>query len=84
MDRHPTEGGKQYNEKEIQAYFESSGGEGIKKKSNSLYGRREVTADDFKIMHVLGKGAFGTVLLVEEKDTNIWFAMKVLKKSQIL
>jgi serine/threonine protein kinase len=33
---------------------------------------------------VLGAGAFGTVLLVEEKKTKEWFAMKVIKKEVII
>ena len=32
----------------------------------------------------MGAGAFGTVVLVEEKETNEWFAMKVIKKEVII
>lgn len=32
----------------------------------------------------MGAGAFGTVLLVEEKKTGEWFAMKVIKKDIII
>ena len=48
-----------------------------------------VTLDDFNMVKVLGRGAFGKVLLVEKKDTRQMYAMKsiqkdiVIKKSQI-
>lgn len=45
---------------------------------------KEVTLDDFNILKVLGAGAFGTVLLVEEKCTKAWYAMKVIKKDVIV
>ena len=43
-----------------------------------------MTLDDFTILKVLGAGAFGTVLLAEEKKTKIWYAMKVIKKDIII
>jgi len=33
---------------------------------------------------VLGKGAFGTVMLVEKKDTGEWFAMKTIRKDDVI
>ena len=41
---------------------------------------KTVSLEDFDILKVLGAGAFGTVLLVEEKKSKEWFAMKVIKK----
>lgn len=32
----------------------------------------------------LGKGSFGSVYLVEKKNTNFIYAMKVLEKSKVL
>ena len=33
---------------------------------------------------MIGKGSFGEVFLVEKKDTKVKYAMKVLKKSQLI
>jgi hypothetical protein len=41
------------------------------------------TMDDFKLLKVIGKGAFGKVYLVREKDSSHLFALKVLKKVDI-
>ena len=40
--------------------------------------------DSFKILKVIGRGSFGKVFLVEKKDTKDLFAMKVLKKENII
>ena len=41
-------------------------------------------AADFKIISVIGKGSFGKVFLVRQVRTNKTFAMKVLKKENIV
>ena len=41
-------------------------------------------AADFKIIRVIGKGSFGKVFLVRQVRTNKTFAMKVLKKENIV
>lgn len=39
-----------------------------------------VTQDDFMLLKLLGKGAYGKVVLVKKKDTGRIYAMKVIKK----
>jgi len=38
----------------------------------------------FNVIERLGKGSFGSVYLVEKKDTNSIYAMKVLEKQKVL
>jgi hypothetical protein len=45
---------------------------------------RKVGLDDFDLMSVIGKGSFGKVFSVRKKDTGKVYAMKVLKKEEIL
>ena len=40
--------------------------------------------DDFKIIKVIGRGSFGKVYMVEKKSDGKIFAMKTLKKDQVL
>ncbi|KAJ2700432.1 cAMP-dependent protein kinase catalytic subunit [Coemansia sp. IMI 203386] len=42
------------------------------------------TLDDFKLLHTLGTGTFGRVFLCQSKITQRFFAMKVLRKSQVV
>ncbi|CAN1274048.1 Serine/threonine-protein kinase 38-like [Linum perenne] len=46
--------------------------------------RRKVGIDDFEQLTVIGKGAFGEVRLCQAKGTGEIFAMKKLKKSEML
>lgn len=43
-----------------------------------------VTKKDFKMISVIGKGSYGKVLLVKKNDTGELYALKVLKKQEIL
>ena len=36
------------------------------------------------MLKVLGRGAFGKVMLVEKKDSKEWFAMKTIKKDDVI
>jgi serum/glucocorticoid-regulated kinase 2 len=60
----------------------------VRKTTRTLYSRNnlkeEVTINDFVPKIVLGKGAFGTVLLVEKKNTKELFAMKSINKDDIV
>jgi serine/threonine protein kinase len=41
---------------------------------------KQVSMNDFSLISVIGKGAYGKVLLVRKEDTQELFAMKILKK----
>ena len=43
-----------------------------------------VSKKDFQMLSVIGKGSYGKVLLVKKNDTGELYALKVLKKSEIL
>jgi classical protein kinase C/novel protein kinase C epsilon type len=47
-------------------------------------GAKSVGLDDFTFLAVLGKGNFGKVMLAQEKHTNKYYAIKVIKKEFIL
>jgi len=42
--------------------------------------KKGVTINDFVLMKVLGRGAFGKVMLVEEKATKKIYALKSIRK----
>jgi RAC serine/threonine-protein kinase len=44
---------------------------------------RKVTMEDFQLMTVLGRGAFGKVVLCREQDSGTMYAMKILKKAMV-
>eukprot|EP00249_Psilotum_nudum_P011036 c22930_g1_i1 orf=524-2239(+) len=46
--------------------------------------RHKICADDFEPLTIIGRGAFGEVRLCREKSTGHIFAMKKLKKSEML
>ncbi|KAJ3346407.1 Serine/threonine kinase [Kappamyces sp. JEL0680] len=48
------------------------------------HGTKGVGLDDFTFLAVLGKGNFGKVMLAQEKFTNNYYGIKVLKKEFIL
>ena len=66
---------------------ESKEKDDARKKTRTLWARekgKEVTVEDFTVLKVLGRGAFGKVMLVEKKDTQELFAMKTIKKVDII
>ena len=44
----------------------------------------DLCIDDFELLKVLGKGAFGKVMLAQKKDNKKIYAIKVLKKQEII
>lgn len=46
--------------------------------------RRKLTYNDFSQLKIIGKGAFGEVRLVQKKDTGHIYAMKILRKKDML
>ncbi|KAH6914884.1 AGC/NDR protein kinase [Coprinopsis sp. MPI-PUGE-AT-0042] len=55
------------------------------KESNFLRLRRtKIGLNDFRTVKVIGKGAFGEVRLVQKADTGKIYAMKLLKKEEML
>jgi len=59
----------------------------IKGLADSFYRTSPISApklDSFKMVKVIGKGSFGKVFLVREKKTAEMFALKVLKKDNII
>jgi len=45
---------------------------------------QKLTIDDFELLKVIGKGSFGKVMQVRKKDSGKIYAMKVLKKQQLV
>ncbi|KAH7128853.1 kinase-like domain-containing protein [Dactylonectria macrodidyma] len=42
----------------------------------------EISLNDFRLMEVVGRGAFGKVRIVKRKDTNLSFALKYIRKDE--
>lgn len=54
-------------------------------KSESLRARRQrVSVDDFELLKIIGRGAFGEVRLCRERTTRSVFAMKTMRKAQLV
>ncbi|KAK0729028.1 kinase-like domain-containing protein [Apiosordaria backusii] len=52
--------------------------------SEAIPPRSKMTAEDFEPLKCLGKGTYGTVLLVKEKTTGRLFAQKQFKKASLI
>lgn len=44
----------------------------------------EVNLNHFRLLRVVGKGAFGKVRIVERKDTGLTFALKYIRKDEVI
>ena len=54
------------------------------KEKLSEFCNKKLTVNDFTTLKVIGKGSYGTVLLVEKKDDKKIYAMKILKKKAMI
>jgi serine/threonine protein kinase len=50
----------------------------------SMVAKKKVTLEDFVLLTTVGKGSFGKVIQVRKKDSGKIYAMKVLKKAQVI
>ena len=55
-----------------------------RKKKNRKFESKKLKAKDFTFLSVIGRGTFGKILLVQKKDDHKIYAMKILKKTQII
>ena len=62
----------------------SNSGFNTRDDSSLFYSSKEISADAFEYLKVIGRGSFGKVYLVRKKDTDTYYAMKTLKKAIIL
>ena len=58
----------------------------MRRKTGTVYAKdkQKISFDDFNCIKVVGRGAFGKVMLVEKKDTKEIFAMKSLRKEDVI
>ena len=52
-------------------------------KIESSIGTKQISLNDFIVHSRIGSGSFGNVFLVERKETNMLYAMKVLNKKKV-
>lgn len=55
----------------------------MEKESQASSNEATVCLADFDLLAVLGRGGFGKVMQVRHRQTNIVYAMKILKKSEL-
>ena len=61
----------------------------MRKKTTMLFTKKDepqkdLCIEDFYLLKVLGKGAFGKVILSKKKDDGNLYAIKILKKKDVL
>jgi serum/glucocorticoid-regulated kinase 2 len=88
--RMPKEGAALMDEEALRKKLEedTKKKEALKAKTETVFnknlGASKITLDDFEILKVLGRGAFGKVMLVEKKDTKQLYALKSMHKEDII
>jgi tRNA A-37 threonylcarbamoyl transferase component Bud32 len=65
------------------AYDANEEGEEIDMTNGAVAAPKKVTLQDFELLRILGRGAFGKVVQIRKKDTGEIFAMKILKKTMV-
>ena len=56
----------------------------VKVEIKELLKDTKVNFESFEVMKLLGSGAFGKVFLVRKRDDNVIYAMKALKKRNLI
>lgn len=61
----------------------------MRRETKILYNKKndpvkEICIEDFELLKILGKGAFGKVVLAQKKDNKKYYAIKILMKKQII
>uniref|UniRef100_A0A672RJI8 non-specific serine/threonine protein kinase n=1 Tax=Sinocyclocheilus grahami TaxID=75366 RepID=A0A672RJI8_SINGR len=64
--------------------FGSPGDNSLEGMEAAIAKSRTKTMSDFDYLKLLGKGTFGKVILVREKATGMYYAMKILRKEVII
>uniref|UniRef100_A0A8C1Z9A8 non-specific serine/threonine protein kinase n=1 Tax=Cyprinus carpio TaxID=7962 RepID=A0A8C1Z9A8_CYPCA len=64
--------------------FGSPGDNSLEGMEAAIAKSRTKTMSDFDYLKLLGKGTFGKVILVKEKATGMYYAMKILRKEVII
>lgn len=77
---------EKYNDKE---HGEEERKTELRKRTTLLFNKsksekKDICMEDFELLKVLGKGAFGKVMLAQKKDNKRIYAIKVLKKQEII
>ncbi|CAK87907.1 unnamed protein product (macronuclear) [Paramecium tetraurelia] len=88
INRLPTTGSELMNEDQFRKRLDSQTEERLqtRAKTSTLYAKQKgevVTIDDFDLIKVLGRGAYGKVMLVEKKSDKQYYAMKSIRKEDI-
>lgn len=64
--------------KQMQAKLQAQEDEFLKK------GKKKMSVNDFETLTIIGRGAFGEVRVCRKKDDKKIYAMKIMKKSEML
>ncbi len=70
--------------KSTKTYSDSMSNYSTAASSTKSSGVKEISKRDFRILRVIGRGSFGKVFLVQKKGSEKLYAMKVLRKENIL